>query len=383
MSKIVFFIKWLAFSVLDFLVVSKKAPVSKTLLLVRLDAIGDYVLFRNFIQILKNSHQYKDYKITLCGNVVWKELAENLDKNFIDEFIWLDTKKFTRNLWYRCKKVQALTATGYEVVISPVYSREFFHSDNVVKLVSATEKIGSVGDLLNTTELKKAIADRYYTKLIPATPGLLFEFYRNREFFNVLLNQQVSLNKPSINLVNIPLEFSLPQSFAVLFIGASKSTKKWPVSYFVDVADYLTEKYGLEILVCGGVGDLPDAKEFSRLFQKKYLDLVGQTTLLQLLRILKNAELLISNDTSAPHFAVGLDSANVIMISNGNGFMRFAPYPKDVTTKFHTVFHQTIEKDLAAYASFCIHHQGESVLEISEIPVCRVLNKIDQIIARP
>ena len=36
---------------------------TKTLLLLRLDSIGDYVLFRNFMSEIKRSDKYRDYKI--------------------------------------------------------------------------------------------------------------------------------------------------------------------------------------------------------------------------------------------------------------------------------------------------------------------------------
>ena len=48
---------------------------SNTLLIIRLDAIGDYLLFRNFLSVIRASRKYKDYEITLCGNIVWKDLS--------------------------------------------------------------------------------------------------------------------------------------------------------------------------------------------------------------------------------------------------------------------------------------------------------------------
>ena len=60
-----------------------------SLLLIRLDSIGDYVLFRNFIRELKTSEKYKNHHITLLGNASWKAVAEKLDaeKNIIAEQI--------------------------------------------------------------------------------------------------------------------------------------------------------------------------------------------------------------------------------------------------------------------------------------------------------
>ena len=110
-----------------------------------MDHIGDYVLFRNYIELIKNSNKYKDYSITLLGNSEWKDFSEELDNKYIDNFISLNREKFEKNFIYRYKKLQELASSGYEVILSPVYSREFFVVDNIVKLVPAKEKIGSIG----------------------------------------------------------------------------------------------------------------------------------------------------------------------------------------------------------------------------------------------
>ena len=81
-----------------FIYKNKNVFVNKnTLLLLRLDSIGDYILFRNFIRALKESKKYKDYKITLCGNSRWKDLALHLDKQYITEYIWVDYHKMVED----------------------------------------------------------------------------------------------------------------------------------------------------------------------------------------------------------------------------------------------------------------------------------------------
>ncbi len=58
---------------------------NKSILIVRLDAIGDYILFRNYLEIIKNT--FKNYRVILAGNITWKNIAEELDREFVDEFI--------------------------------------------------------------------------------------------------------------------------------------------------------------------------------------------------------------------------------------------------------------------------------------------------------
>ncbi|MCS7232152.1 MAG: hypothetical protein RMJ67_08460, partial [Elusimicrobiota bacterium] len=176
-------IKLLLYRLIDFLLPVPGKIRPNTLLLVRLDEIGDYVLFRNFIEMLKRSEKYKNYSVTLVGNMAWKDLSEKLDGKFIDKFIWIDKKKFAKNLLYRYKKLKEIRSNGYEVVIAPVYSRDFFYNDSIVRIVNAKEKIGNSGNLANMKKWQKILGDKYYTKLIPSRDEVMFEFYRNREFF--------------------------------------------------------------------------------------------------------------------------------------------------------------------------------------------------------
>ena len=86
------FIKVSMYFFINLLIFPSKKIKQKSILIIRLDAIGDYVLFRNFIEILKKNKKYKDYKISLLGNIDWKDLSIDLDSEYIEEFFWLERK---------------------------------------------------------------------------------------------------------------------------------------------------------------------------------------------------------------------------------------------------------------------------------------------------
>ena len=383
LQKLKTLIKFVIYLAIQSLVKPSKEIKPKSLLLIRLDAIGDYVLFRNFIEVLKKSEKYKEYKITLLGNIAWKDLSEELDREFVDEFIWLDRNKFNKDLVYRYKKLREITTKGYEVVLSPVYSREFFYTDTIVKLVHANEKIGSVGDLSNITKWLKKKSDKYYSKLIDARSEIMFEFYRNKEFFEKLLNQKIDLHKPHIDIKKIKqknFSFKLPQRYAILFIGASANFKKWNIESFAKVGMWLKRKYDYEIVLCGANSDRDDALKFRKYFVGEYLDLVGKTSLVELLYVIYNADLMISNDTSVPHLAVALGKKNIFVIYNGNHYGRFVPYPKDIIENYYVIYHPEIEKDLDNYKKLSNSYGYRSNLDINEISVESVIEKVEKVL---
>lgn len=377
-SKLKRFIKFIIYFIIKLLIKPSKEIKQKSLLLIRLDAIGDYVLFRNFIEVLKKSEKYKEYNITLLGNSAWKGLSEELDSEFVDTFIWLDRRRFDNNFIYRYNKLKEITSNAYEIIISSTYSREFMMSDIIVHSLNAKEKIGSSGDLSNTIKWKKDISDKYYTKLIPAKRDVIFEFYRNKEFFENLLNTKLDIKKPHIELKSKRPPFELPERYAILFIGASESFRKWNIEGFAKIGDYLKEKYDYEIVLCGAPSDRDDALRFRECFDGRYIDLVGKTSLIELLHVIYNEKLMIANETSAPHFAVALEMTNVFVISNGNHYGRFTPYPKEVSDSYHVIYHPQIEKNLNNYKKLSNSYRYN--LNINEISFEMVRSKLDGVL---
>jgi ADP-heptose:LPS heptosyltransferase len=370
-------IKSLCFYCINFFILPSKNITEKSILLIRLDAIGDYILFRNFIEILKNSKQYESYKITLLGNSAWKNIAETVDSSYIDDFIWLDRNRFNGDIIYRYQKLKQITAKAYELILSPTYSREFFYADTFIKLLNANEKIGSIGDLSNIKHWQRNLSNRYYTKLLKADSNLMFEFYRNKEFFQHFLNEYLAIKKTSINIENINSSIVLPKKYAVLFLGANANFRKWSVVNFVEIAKFIQKEYQLDIVLCGDNTDKDAAIEFESLFAMDILNLVGKTSLLEILPIINNTELLIANETSAPHIAVALDMPNILVISNGNHFGRFTPYPKDLSDKYHVIYPPEIENNLSDYKRICNHYGNGSQLNINDIEIKDVIKKID------
>lgn len=377
-SKLKRFIKFIIYFIIKLLIKPSKEIKQKSLLLIRLDAIGDYVLFRNFIEVLKKSEKYKEYNITLLGNSAWKGLSKELDSEFVDTFIWLDRRRFDNNFIYRYNKLKEITSNAYEIIISSTYSREFMMSDIIVHSLNAKEKIGSSGDLSNTIKWKKDISDKYYTKLIPAKRDVIFEFYRNKEFFENLLHVTLNITRPSITLKQNTSTFDLPDRYALFFIGAGLNYRKWDPEKFSIVAKYLKENHGYNIVLCGAKTDINDAKEFTKHYQGDVLDLVGKTSLIELLYIINNAKFMLSNETSAPHLAIALKKKNIFVIYNGTQYGRFTPYPKNINNSYHIIYHPEIEKDLENYKRLSNTYGYSSTLDIKKITTQDVIKKIEQ-----
>jgi ADP-heptose:LPS heptosyltransferase len=365
---------YVGFRLVAMTVRSTAAPRPKSLLVIRLDAIGDYVLFRNFLGALRASPRYAGYEFTLLGNLAWREIAETLDCAVIDRFIWVDRNRYFSDLRYRRRKLREIVGQGYDVVINPRHSREFTDSELVCK-VRARQKIGSVGDATNMWHWQKRQVDRCFGCLLPSAPGVLFEFERNQAFFEGLLGQRVPVDRPSMHITSPP-EHTLPTSYVLLFIGASAESRRWSSSGFAQIAARLRAHDDLGVVLCGAPSDQPAARIFARHYRGEFVDLVGKTSVTELLRVVARARLVMTNETSVGHLAVALDVPHVVVVSNGNQYGRFSPYPPHLAPGYRAVFPPAIEVMRQEEATLRERYRVRSDLDINQITVDAVMRAI-------
>jgi len=108
----------------------------------------------------------------------------------------------------------------------------------------------------------------------------------------------------------------IPQNYAVIGLGSSSEQKNWPVENFAKVSKYLKEKKGLEIVVVGGKESKEKIKDFERFFGESFINLVLKTDLESLCILIKNAKLVVANDTSFIHIGIAFKVPTICPIMN-------------------------------------------------------------------
>jgi ADP-heptose:LPS heptosyltransferase len=290
----------------------------KSLLFLKVDSIGDYVLVRNFIECIDQSEKYRDYSITLCGNERCKDLAERLDARHVKRFIWIDYYRMYSNRMYRIKKHLQIYFSGFEVLIHPTFSRCAV-SDDIVKHSGAKHKIGFAGDYANLPEADSKFNNKWYSQLININPETQFEFEKNREFFKQVLGD-APIARPSI-----PFNKAVEEC-VVICPGAKFGFRRWAPGNFAHLCDLIGDEYGGKFIIVGSSEDVPLADEIKRQSHQQFEDCTGKKNLGELIEIFSRARLIITNDSGPLHIAFAMNK-NVIGISNGHHYQRFSPYP--------------------------------------------------------
>lgn len=301
--------------------------VKKSVLVVKLDAIGDFILWLDSASALRRMYPPEKYWLVLLGNALWGELVTAMP--LFDEYIPVDRVRFRENVRYRLEVLKSLRRRAWSVAIQPTYSRESMYGDAIIRVCGAVERIGSRGDSSNQSAVVMRISDRWYTRLLPACQNPLMELERNAEFLRAMGMQDFRAGLPVLRSnPKLPHGFEAC-GYAVVVPGGSRDFKQWPIERFAELCRRLHLVLGCTVIVCGSLSETNLGKRLVEMTIENGADWIedwtGRTSLIELVAIIKGASLLISNDSSAVHIAASVGTCSFCVVGGGH-FGRFVPY---------------------------------------------------------
>ena len=101
-----------------------------------------------------------------------------------------------------------------------------------------------------------------------------------------------------------------------LAVGAGAGRKRWPASRFRQVADDLGGRTGAQILLVGGHDARVGADEIKNCLKGVVVDLVGETSIGVVGSVLRNVDLLVSNDSGLAHVAAAVGTPVVVVFAH-------------------------------------------------------------------
>ena len=132
--------------------------------------------------------------------------------------------------------------------------------------------------------------------------------------------------------VNEHVPFGLPSQYLVLNIGATKEANRWTSGGFASLALAIAKRYALPCVLTGGSQDRVMANEIFGIAGKHVIDLVGKTSLKELIDILAGSLAVVSCDTGPMHLGVALGK-DVIALFGPADPRRTGPYRGHVIQK--------------------------------------------------
>ena len=106
-----------------------------------------------------------------------------------------------------------------------------------------------------------------------------------------------------------------------------RNYRNWRVECYAQVADYARERYGARVVLTGGSTAIEQAygRDIERLSKSPPTNLIGQTSLKQLLAVLARGSVVLCPDSGPAHMATAVKTPVVGLYATSNRF-RTGPY---------------------------------------------------------
>ena len=313
---------WVFFLANELIRIAVPCPMRSATLVVRLDAIGDFVIWLSAgaAQIAEMARQHGHSVLLAKGE--WADFATSL--HLFDEVWPVDTERLKRSLYYRFLLLARIRRAGFSLVIQTRAAREFLLEDSVIRVSGAESVIGNRGNTRNIGPRLKRFADRWYTKLIEVPPESAHEMERSKVFCRILTGKEphpVSVDFDPTILQRLEVN----RDYFLLAPGAGWLGRCWPAERFGELAARLHKETGLLCVLVGSPQDRSLADIIVATPGSECLNLTGKTSLMETGALLKHARLAIVNESGIAHFAPFVGTQAIVLLGGGH-FGWFMPY---------------------------------------------------------
>lgn len=347
----------------------------KTLLIIRFDGIGDFILTCPFFKYLRNCKRFKDYKIIFIGKPEFVELAKKYDNEYIDYFI-------SANIWKVAEKKDLMKLAkkmNVTCIINPYDSKTGnAHIERFLAKIKADTKICNFGFFANQDmskdekKVKKVLKNYDCIINTHANPYNVLE--NNRLFFEKVTGEPIDEIPNLCDVDNFENGFFTANFDYVLFSPFSMSpVRTYSKENFSKIINFVIEKYKMPVIILGSLGEKQKAEDIRNMCINPDMvhNFAGKLSINESLLFIKNAKLLIANETGTVHIAKNF-KIKTLCISNGSYMSTFQPYSEPF---MHYVYPDNIEeilKDNPDYGNLIYY-------DINNIAPEKVIKKLEEI----
>lgn len=373
--------RWRFFRFLDW--IARRFPVAgekRGLLVVRMDGIGDMVLFRAALDHYAEAFGVDPSEITVLGCASWREIAPQVFEGY--RVVILDEHRFARRPLYRFLTALKVRRINARAVAVDSFFRRALMADALAYVSAAPEIATSYPYVSEKTRAEYRYYLSYATRVVDTGAYPDHEIVRHFRFVSAIAGRAIAPRPPRVAWRGEPLPAPLDGSraYALFNAGANEPGRRWPIESYVALARALRERN----LACVFVGLAPahaDDPEFARLLAEPDVhDWRGRTGLPRLMDLMKGAALVVSNDSGPAHLAIALGSPTVVFVGGGH-FGEFVPYPAELTPATARFLHVPLDCYHCFWNCTRAHERGAAFPCVAEIPVATALAAADELLA--
>ncbi len=276
----------------------------KKMLIIKLGAMGDLILATPSFRMIRD--RFPLAKISLLVDRKLAPLVSHLP--YLDEVIPADRKKLSK-LSYFLKIAQKIRKEGFDISVD-LQNSKWTHLMSF--LSGVRERYGFQrgwhGFLLNRPDKTFDVTD---------SPV--------RHQFRILSRLGVQRLEESLELWTDPQDQERIESllqtpadnvrFIGLVVGSSPrwATKRWPAEYFLKLSERLIKELKCRVVWIGSQEDAGFAQEFPEWSLEGVINLIGKTSLRELIPLIKRLDVLVTGDTAPLHVASAVNTKMIAL----------------------------------------------------------------------
>ena len=298
------------------------------LAVVRMDGIGDMVLFRNTLDHYAEAFGVDNADITVIGCESWSGLAAEIFKGY--RVLDINEHAYAKRPFYRFSVNLKVRRLAPKTVVSDAYFRRALMADSLVWMMAPARSLVSYPYINEPTRSEYSFYLSAVDEVVDTGPYTTHELVRHARFVSHFVGRKIA---PEVPRLSWPDRFEKPiidGRYVVLNPGSNEYGRRWPLENYMALASWVAAQ-GLKAVFVGKADESAKGDDVRELADgESIIDLTGKTSAPELLDIMKQAALVVSNDTGPAHLAIGLGTATVVIIGGGH-FGSFVPYPKEAT----------------------------------------------------
>jgi ADP-heptose:LPS heptosyltransferase len=154
---------------------------------------------------------------------------------------------------------------------------------------------------------------------------------------------------------------SSPASLFVINPGAKFKTQCWPVQNFIAAANWLLQNYNATVAITGIVGEREIAEAIVKGSRGLTINLAGETTIQELVELLRMAKACITNDTGTMHIAAMTGTKTVAIFTTRHSPTHWLPKGDKVISIFSPLDCQN------CYDDFCETRECLKAISVEDV----------------
>ncbi|MDP6121886.1 MAG: glycosyltransferase family 9 protein [Rhodospirillales bacterium] len=331
--------RWWMFRPLDLM--ARHWPIFKRrrgLLVVRMDGIGDMVLFRAGLDHYAEAFGVEKADVTVLGCASWGGIAEEVFAGYRVEII--DEHAYARQPLYRFRVSLWVRQLAPAIAVCDSYLRRALMADSLVWVSAAPRQVVSLPYVNEPVRPEFKYYLSQVDKIVDTGVYPVHEVVRHYRFVSALTGRDVAPAPPRIAWRDQKPPIVGGAPYVVLNPGSNEPGRRWPFSGYREMADRLLAA-GYRVVLVGSAEEKPEDDAVADLSgHAGVIDLIGRTALPGLLDLMKHAAAVISNDTGPAHVSIALGTPTMVVVGGGH-FGCFVPYPEGVAPAHaRFVFHE-------------------------------------------